>query len=197
MISCILLSAGESRRFGSPKALAQIQGRTVIESLQKEILSSQNIGELIIVLGYDAQIIAPLLLIHKKVKVVYNKDHKFGQTSSFQVGLRAVSTEAKAVILLPVDYPFIKRETLNLIVENFLKEDCRILIPSYREQKGHPPVFSIILKDEFLGLDKNVGINTVSSAHKKETIILPTQDPGVIKTFNTPDELSGILLQNK
>ena len=53
MISCILLSAGFSRRFGSPKALALINGVTVIEQLQNILVRSQ-VGETVVVLGDHA-----------------------------------------------------------------------------------------------------------------------------------------------
>ena len=41
MISCILLAAGFSSRFGSPKALAELPGERVIERLQNELLKTQ------------------------------------------------------------------------------------------------------------------------------------------------------------
>ncbi len=50
MVTCILLSAGSSQRFGSPKALAELYDETVLEHLQKMLLATQ-VGEIIIVLG--------------------------------------------------------------------------------------------------------------------------------------------------
>ncbi|VAX34845.1 hypothetical protein MNBD_UNCLBAC01-1087, partial [hydrothermal vent metagenome] len=85
MLSCILLSAGASARFGSPKALAKqpSNNRPIIEKIQKTLLKTK-IDEIIIVLGAHAESIKPFLLKHKNIKVVYNKDHNFGQTSSFK-----------------------------------------------------------------------------------------------------------------
>ena len=141
MISCVLLSAGESSRFGSPKALAQFKGETVIEHLQREIISTKAIGELIIVLGSASDAIEPFILNHKKVRVVYNKDYKLGQTSSFKVGLRSVSPQSLGVMLIPVDYPLVKSQTLGFIAKNFQQKKSLIIIPVYDVQKGHPPVF--------------------------------------------------------
>ena len=76
MVSCLLLAAGSSQRFNSPKALAPINGKTVIEHLQN-ILLATPLDEVIIVLGAHQEAIKPFLLNHKRVKVVYNKDHKF------------------------------------------------------------------------------------------------------------------------
>ena len=68
MISCILLSAGLSSRFGSPKALAKLpDGQTVIEKIQNQLLSIPE-SELIIVLGHAKTQILPLVLKHKNLK---------------------------------------------------------------------------------------------------------------------------------
>ena len=69
MISCILLSAGYSSRFGSPKALAKLNGQTIIEQLQK-ILVASILDEIIVVLGAFAEDIKSYLLKHKKIKLV-------------------------------------------------------------------------------------------------------------------------------
>jgi len=141
MIPCVLLSAGESERFGSPKALADLHNETVIEHLQKILLETQ-VSEIIVVLGACADQIKPYLLDHKKVRFVYNKDYNFGQTSSFKVGVEAVSRDAKGIMLLPVDYPLVLADTINALIRYFLDNNPRILIPTFKDKKGHPPLYS-------------------------------------------------------
>ena len=113
MISCILLSAGLSSRFGSPKALARINNISVIEHIQNT-LDNSMVSEVIVVLGGHAKKIKSVVLKHKKVKYVYNKDYNLGQTSSFKIGLKHISTNSLAVMLLPIDYPLIQFKTINL-----------------------------------------------------------------------------------
>lgn len=187
MISCILLSAGLSSRFGSPKALASLHKQTVVEHIQHMLLSTQ-VAEIIIVLGHEPEKIKPFILKHKKTKVVYNKDYIFGQTSSFQAGLKHVDEKSLGVMLLPVDYPFIKRETIDSLVESFAKKKCFILIPAFEDRYGHPPVFRTILKDEIFGISQSVGLNSIAHKHKEKTVILPVSDNGILKTFNTQEE---------
>ena len=99
MISCILLSAGLSKRFGSPKALADISGVSVIRYIQNTLIESK-IGEIVVVLGANKEKIKSHILNHKKIKVVYNKDYNFGQTSSFKAGLSQISNDSKGIMLL-------------------------------------------------------------------------------------------------
>src|SRR6185503_2965173 len=179
--SGILLAAGLSVRFGSPKALAPLNGSTVIESLQQVMLNS-GLDEIVIVLGAHVEEIKPLLLKHKKIKVVYNKDYNLGQTSSFQAALRQIDSKTKAILLLPVDYPRLTAAMLDLLIDAFFHQKAKILVPTFNGRKGHPPIFAASLKEEFLEVDPKDGINSVIHRHDKDTVLLPVQDASVLKT---------------
>ena len=192
MISCILLSAGVSSRFGSPKALAKINTQTVIEYLLSNLIES-NINDIAVVLGAQAEEIKTHVLDHKKVKVVYNKNYNLGQTSSFKVGLEAIKSRCSGIMLLPVDYPLIKRATFNVLIDHFMVKTPTILIPTYQQKKGHPPIFAAALRQSFLDMDYSVGVNSVEHEYVSDTLLLPIDDPGVIGSFNTPEEFNEIL----
>jgi len=194
MISCILLTAGLSSRFHSPKALAKINGHTVVEHIVNTLLSTQ-LNEIIIVTGaYEAEI-KPFLLNHKAIKVVHNKDYKFGQTSSFKVGVNAVSDESEGIVLLPVDYPLVQSSTIDEMIGLFQSSQSKIVIPTYVGKKGHPPLFSISIKDDMSSLDNDLGINTLQQRYSSQTTFHPVSDPGVIQSFNTEEEWERIKLR--
>lgn len=190
MISCILLTAGESSRFGSPKALVPIGSHTAIELLQKKLLDSL-VAETIIVTGAHESVIKPYVFNHSKVHVVHNKDYKLGQTGSFQAGLLAVDKKSKGFLLLPIDCPFVLARTINSLIEYFYQRNPDILIPTYQGRRGHPPIFHQRIKDDILNLPITQGLNSLFLWHQVQTI--ETQDPGVIAAFNTPEELKGYL----
>ncbi len=187
MISCLLLSAGFSSRFGSPKALARLNDRTLIEHLQELLLATQ-LHEIIIVLGHDAEQIKPFLFKHKRIKVVYNKDYKFGQTSSFKCGLKEVATQVTGILLLPVDYPLIQSQTFDTLMNFFESKKPVAIIPTCQDKKGHPPILNIKLKNELLALADSTGINTVIHHHIDDVALLPVADRGILRSFNTKEE---------
>lgn len=195
-VSCILLSAGLSQRFGSPKALAEINGKIVIHRLQQVLINSL-LDQIIVVLGADSQKIKPYLFNHKKIHIVHNKNYKFGQTSSFQSGLVQADPQAQGYMLLPVDYPLIKTQTIDFLIENFLKNPDSILIPCCQGRKGHPPVFPAVLKKEILSLFPDQGLNMIRQRHFYRTTLLNVSEADVIKTFNTPEELKEITFDRK
>ena len=192
MTSGILLSAGLSSRFGSPKALAQIRTTPAIVFLLEKLINSP-LTEIIVVLGAEHQQIEPCLFKHTKIKVVYNKDYKFGQTSSVRAGLKCVSKTTSGFLVLPVDCPFIKATTVESMIARFEKiKPASILIPTHKYHRGHPPTFDICFKDEILALNLSLGINEILRAHPGSIETIELDDPGITQTFNTPDELAQI-----
>ena len=191
MISSIVLAAGLSERFGSPKAIAQLDKETIFERIQKMLLNS-IVEEIIIVLGAHQKELKPFILKHKKVRFVYNKDYNLGQTSSFQEGLRHVSALCQGALLLPVDYPLVQSTTIDQLCNVFLEKTPTILVPCYQRMKGHPPIFHKRIRSELLNLESNSGINTIVRKHKEDELLLEVSDAGVLTTFNTPEEFEKI-----
>ena len=191
MICCILLSAGFSRRFGSPKALAPLPSGKVIEHIIATLLAS-SVDVICVVLGADADKIKPFILNHKKVYIVYNKDYKFGQTSSFQSGLRHCPPSCRGVFLCPVDYPFIKKETFDQMTAYFNTHHPLLLLPVYNEKRGHPPLFNAELFPDFLALKAEMGCHEVVRKQSENVSLLPVDDPGILQTFNTLEEFKAL-----
>jgi molybdenum cofactor cytidylyltransferase len=189
MTTFILLSAGSSERFGSPKALARLYGTAVIEHIQKTLLQS-SCDEIIIVLGDHADLIIPSIFNHKRIRVVHNKQYYFGQTSSVQEGWRQADNSSEAVLFLPVDCPLVQPSSIDKVIDHFKEHDPDILIPTYQNKKGHPPIFHQRLKSKALDLPANLGLNSLFAEHPPQTIEI--NDPGIVKSFNTPEEFERI-----
>lgn len=187
MIYCVVLAAGLSSRFHSPKALADYNGRPVINHILKTILNT-HINGIQIILGAHKEILEPQILKHTHISIVYNKDYNLGQTSSFQAGVRSLPKDTTGIILWPVDFPFIQPSTINQMIEIFHHNKDKIIIPSFQNRKGHPAFFCASLKEDILSLDHNKGINTLIHNHANNTTVLPVNDEGVLLSFNTQEE---------
>ena len=185
----MILSAAPSERFGSPKALAPFKGTTVIEHLQNTLLQT-SCDEIIVVLGAHGHRIFPSIFNHTRIRIVYNKDYNFGQMSSVQAGWRCAGETLEGVLFLPVDCPLVQASSINTIIDHFKKHQPDILVPSYHNIKGHPPIFQARLKSEVLGLPMKAELNSLFTNHPPQTIDI--DDIGIIKNFNTPEELEEI-----
>ena len=194
MVTCIVLAAGESTRFGSPKPLADLNGTPAIRVICATLLES-HVDKLVVVLGHEADRVRSALPAHKRIHSVTNKDYGRGMTSSFQTGLRSRAALDNDLMLLPVDMPFIKTATIDLLCRTFKEQGPLILVPTIDGRPGHPPVFAASLADDFKALRDKEPLSTVQHRFKDRVVRLPVDDPGVIRTYSTPAELSR-LLQN-
>lgn len=185
MISCILLTAGNSSRFGSPKALALLNNTTnVITRLQNTLLATQ-VHEVIVVLGAHSEKIKPSIIRHKKIKSTVNQEHQLGQTSSFKTGLQMVSNRSLGVMLLPVDCPFIQAQTIDRLIREFIQTNPHILIPTYHKKNGHPPIFNVSLVPALLQMDNSMGLNSYQKQSNINTFYFEIDDEWILKSFNT------------
>ena len=109
MISSILLAAGQSLRMkGENKLVKEIYGVPLIKYAVKNILGS-SVDELIIVLGYEKEIIEKIIEDNKKIKIIYNKDFKNGISSSIKTGLSHISKKSDAFFISLGDMPSINQ----------------------------------------------------------------------------------------
>ena len=192
MVTCVLLAAGESRRFGSPKALALIKGQTLIAALTQRLIAAKA-GRVIVVLGADADLIAPRIPDNPSLAVVLNKNYREGQTSSFKTGLEALPEATRGVMLLPIDVPFVKKETLEVLMKTFLEKQPLVQMPTFNGSFGHPPIFSSKLIPDFKELKNSDPLYTVQRRYAGQILEVPVTDEGVAASFNTPDELRSLL----
>ena len=96
MISTILLAAGQSLRMkGENKLIKEIDGIPLIKYAVKNILASA-VDEVIIVLGYEENIIKSIVGVNNKIKFVYNKDFKKGISTSIKIGINHISKKSEA-----------------------------------------------------------------------------------------------------
>jgi len=189
MIAAIVLSAGESRRMGSPKALLPIKGKTFIEEIVSS-LKATKVAKIIVVLGHNPEQIkskiAPL-----SITIVINPDYLKGQLSSLIAAIRSLQADAQkvdAVLVHLVDHPFISRSLVNEMIDRFYESKKLIVIPTHKGKRGHPVLLSRRLFLELLNAPLDQGAKAVVRAHRDETLELETDDEGVIIDIDTPDE---------
>ncbi|MCH8205535.1 MAG: NTP transferase domain-containing protein, partial [Chloroflexi bacterium] len=86
-ICAILIAAGESTRMGRPKPLLAWHGTTLLE-YQVDSLVEGGADEVIVVLGHDAESLAPYVK-GACVRYVVNPDYREGKTTSIKAGVGA------------------------------------------------------------------------------------------------------------
>ena len=195
MNSCILLAAGESKRMnGENKLIKEIEGIPLIKYSVKNILGS-TVDELIIVTGYQKEIIENIIDKNKKIKFVYNKDYSNGMASSINAGLCEISTKAKNFFISLADMPNVNQNIYNKLIKGKnsynvkLKPENRkeIIIPTSDGKDGNPVLFSIFMKTDVMKISGDRGAKEIIENKKNKILRIPFEGDGVILDFDTQD----------
>ena len=199
MIAAVVLSAGESSRMGSPKALLPISGVPFIEEIVRA-LRGTKIDRIIVVLGHHAEEIQKRIA-HLPVTFVVNRDYAKGQLSSLIVAIRSLAAEKTTekidgVLVHLVDHPFISPALVDHMIDRFYETKKLIVIPRYGGRRGHPVIFSSRLFPELLSAPLEKGAKVVVHAHRDETLEIETDFAGVTIDIDTPEEYRQYLGRN-
>ena len=190
MISSILLAAGQSKRMiGENKLTKEIKGIPLIKHSVKNILAS-SINELIIVLGYQKEIIEKLIDKNKKIKFVFNKDFESGMASSIKIGLDNLSEKTEAFFICLGDMPMVSYEIYDQIVK--FKDNKEIIVPTYKGQQGNPVLFNISMKERIMNIAGDAGAKKILGQNKDKILNVEINDQCIIKGFNTQGDFSSL-----
>lgn len=197
MLAAAILSAGESRRMGTPKALLPYRGGTFLEHLI-EVTRHPRIGVTRIVLGAGADAIREKLQFNADtVSIVLNKEWKAGQLSSIQAAVRSLAAcQTEGLILCPVDHPLVSAKLVARLIEVFDATGKAVVLPTNDGRRGHPLIFRAALYDELLTASPEVGARQVVWNHANDVLEVPTDEEGVVLNLNDPETLRRALEGN-
>jgi molybdenum cofactor cytidylyltransferase len=145
----VVLAAGKSSRMGENKLLLTVGGRTVLDRLLDAL--TQAVNEVVVVTGNNPE---PIMAIASAygVRVAHNPDHEKGMTTSFQVGLRVVSS-VDAVFLVLGDQLGLAPELLRRMIAAMEDVPSALIVsPTHEAKRGHPVLFRSSLIPEILAL---------------------------------------------
>ncbi len=181
-ISAILLGAGESKRMGANKLTLPWGKETVLNRCLETLLKS-SVQEVVVVLSPRTSRSVRFLKC-PKMKVVLNPDFKRGMSTSIQKGLEVIHPKSEGILIALGDQPFLKSKTVNALINAYVRGEGRIIVPSYKGQKGHPVLFDSVYRRELLKLRGDVGGRSVIERHAEEVKEVRTRSESVVKDLD-------------
>lgn len=90
-----------------------------------------------------------------------------------------------ALVLLPVDHPRVRSETVRVLVETFREESVPLVLVEHRGRTGHPALFARPLFGELRDPELAEGARTVVQRHRDSASLVEVDDPGVLVDIDT------------
>jgi molybdenum cofactor cytidylyltransferase len=156
-VSAILLAAGLSRRMGATNKLTLPVDGVPLLRRTAQVLSAAWLNEVVVVLGHEAELVAPLLA-GLPVRTVQNPDYRAGQMTSVHCGLAALSAPCAGVMICLSDQPLLEAADIERIADTFVRDCPRsVLVPSWRGRRGNPIVLAWAHREAILAGGRNLG----------------------------------------
>jgi molybdenum cofactor cytidylyltransferase len=216
-VSGVLLAAGASTRFGSPKMLAPVppEGRPMLAHVI-DTWRGAGFAEIVVVLGHGAaelreKIEESFLRVKESggngapgdprlaagggapVRFIENADWETGMFSSVRAGLAAVRPESTHAALSPADLPFLRESSLRTVLEatNLPEADSKtLLVPVCGRRRGHPLVIPAALAARVLSWPADARLNRLFAEPDVKVLPLEGFDETILTDVDRPADLA-------
>jgi len=182
-VAGVILAAGRGVRFyratGRNKLLVLVEGEPVICRSLRAMLNASKVEPVLLVVGYERERVLEALGTfqeHSKLRVIVNERWEEGLSMSLRAALEHLPPDAKGILVLPGDMPFMTPQLIERVAERFL-ETGKVCYPVFRGRKGHPTALPYTLFSELQKLSGDQGaLSIVTSQEDAEILELSPEE---------------------
>jgi molybdenum cofactor cytidylyltransferase len=184
-IHVVVLAAGASTRFGSPKQLVRVNGRPLMLTAVSRAVELAG-HSVTVVLGANAAELAPLLR-HSPASVAVNRDWTEGIASSIREGLAHAPATADGVMIALADQAAVTIEDLRRLAGLWRRDPASIATAQYAGAVGVPAIFPRWCFRELNELRGDRGAQLLLQRHVDRLVRLPM--PSAELDIDRPEDL--------
>jgi molybdenum cofactor cytidylyltransferase len=185
MITGLLLAAGRSRRFGSPKLVAPLDGVPLAVHSARALRAA--VDRAVAVIRPDDLALAAQLR-ETGFEIICCPDAHGGQGASLAFGVRMTGGSTGWLVAL-ADMPYIKSETAQAVAAQ-LRLGAIIAAPYFHGRRGHPVGFARALGPQLGALAGDIGALALIKAHHHLMVKVPCSDSGILTDIDAPEDLT-------
>ncbi len=164
MVACVVLAAGASTRFGSPKQ------RLLLEPVLERVRRS-SVDDVVVVFGAHE--------LETSSRVVRCSDWERGPGASLRCGLNALPPETEAAVVVLADGPDLDPETIDRVIDAWRAGDGQVVAATYGGTRLHP----VLLDRDAWGLVPDEGAKSL------DAVLVPCDDLGPPGDVDFADEM--------
>ena len=184
-VAAVILAAGESRRFGTPKQLAELDGRTLLE----HVLALADAASLTpIVAVVPVWLTRPSAMDDARLRWVRNPHPERGMSHSLRLGFEALAADATAAVVLLGDQPTVPPATITGLLA---ARGEKPIVATMADGQLAPPV--LIERSHFDVVRQpsgDIGLRQVLNDHPEWVAAIELAEP--IADVDTTDDLTAL-----
>jgi molybdenum cofactor cytidylyltransferase len=186
--AALILAAGASTRFaGGHKLLTEFRGKPMV-SHAFELAISAPLDARLVVTGARAGEIAALAEA-AGLRSLHNPHFASGLSTSLKAGIAAMPADCEGALILLGDMPLILPETVQAIVAAAQGNPALVaIVPTYREEWGHPVLLRRTLFGEIAKLQGDQGARSLLKS-RRDILTLAIDDSGILADLDTREAL--------
>ena len=190
-ISAIIMASGKAERFGSDKLMYKVNSKPIIHYVMESVMKAKFSERLIVIRNNELKEYAEGL----NFKAIWNKNYEKGMSESIILGIKNVSLNSDAAMIIPGDIPMMVPEYLDSLIKLYCESVKGIAGFMLSAVPASPVIFArkyfnellqlkgdhggkpVIMKhiDDFVGIEAPenslMDIDTISDAEKLQKII--------------------------
>lgn len=182
-LGCVVMAAGNARRFGENKLAAEYRGRPLIRWALAAVPAEQ-FAQVAVVTQYPE---VEVLTREYGFQHVYNPHPDWGISHTIRLGLETMLS-CDGVLFQVSDQPLLRRETVAAEVELFRRNPDKLVGLSHGGVRGNPCIFPAAYFPELLALREDCGGGSVIRRHKEKLLLfeVPAEE---LEDVDTPQAL--------
>lgn len=182
-LGCVVMAAGNARRFGENKLAAGLGGRSLIRRALEAVPGEEFEAVAVVTQYPEVMDLAEAF----RFRAVRNEHPDWGISRTIRLGLEALDGCGGAMFLVS-DQPLLRRESVRALARLWRSRPDKIAALAHGGGRGNPCVFPARLFPELLELREDHGGNTVIRRHEEDLILLevPEQE---LTDVDTPEAL--------
>ena len=182
-IGCIVMAAGNARRFGENKLTATLRGRSLIRRTLQAVPA--ELLERVVVVTQYPEVMRLAEEFH--FAALHNPEPERGISHTIKIGLTALR-DCDGVLFLVSDQPLLRRETVAALVELWKRQPEHIAAPGHDGVRGNPCLFPARFFPELMGLEGDRGGSAVIR-RQEDCLTLMETDPRELYDVDTAEAL--------
>jgi molybdenum cofactor cytidylyltransferase len=195
-VAAIVLAAGQSRRMGSNKMMADVGGVPMISRAVGAALASKA-SPVVVVTGHEAERVRAALT-GRNVTFAHNASFAEGLSTSLRSGLDALPADIDGAIIALGDMPSVTAAHLDRLIAAFDPDGgAAICVPTFNGKRGNPVLWAKAYFPEMREVAGDVGARHLIGAHGDDIREVAMPDTGILEDLDTPAALAAHLAARK